>query len=62
MLSQKSKQKEWVPKNQADKRIAELRSRIEKILERTRRIEAELACREEELLRKERRHMSRYAV
>jgi len=53
MLNQKSKHKEYrVPKTAADKRIAEIRSRIEKLLERTRRIEVELARKEKDLHRK----------
>jgi hypothetical protein len=53
MLNQKNKYREYgVPKTEADKRIAEIRLRIEKLLERTKRIEAELARKEEELLRK----------
>jgi hypothetical protein len=50
MLSQKSKHKEYRGhQNEADKRIAEIRSRIEKLLERTRQIEIELARKEKRL-------------
>ncbi len=44
MLNQKSKHK-----TDADKRIEEIRARIEKLLERTRQIEVELARKEKEL-------------
>lgn len=50
MLNPKSKYpKRQVRETEADKRIAEIRTRIEKLLERTKRIDVELALREKEL-------------
>lgn len=50
MLNQKSKHRGYrVHETEADKRIAEIRARIEKLLERTRQIEVELARKEKEL-------------
>jgi hypothetical protein len=50
MLNPKSKhQKCQVRETEADKRIAEIRTRIEKLLQRTKRIDVELALREKEL-------------
>ncbi len=50
MLNHKSKHKEYlVRKTEADKRIAEIRANIEKLLERTRQIEVELARKEKKL-------------
>lgn len=50
MLNSKKKHKGYeVSKNEADKRIAEIRARVEKLLERTKQIEVELARKEKKL-------------
>lgn len=50
MLNQKSGNKEFrIRKAEADRRVEEIRARIEKLLERTRKLEFELARKEKEL-------------
>lgn len=50
MLNQKGRNKEFrIRKAEADRRVEEIRARIEKLLERTRKIEFELARKEKEL-------------
>ncbi|NIV44553.1 hypothetical protein GWN49_06725 [Candidatus Bathyarchaeota archaeon] len=50
MFNPKSKdQRRHVRRTEADKRIAEIRTRIEKLLESTKRIEGKLALKEKEL-------------
>jgi len=50
MLSKKGRNKESrIRKTEADRRVEEIRARIEKLLERTRKIEFDLARKEKEL-------------
>jgi hypothetical protein len=50
MLNQKSKHKEYrLRKTGADKRIEEVKARIEKLLEKMSKVEVQLARREKEL-------------
>jgi hypothetical protein len=50
MLNQKSKHKEYrLRKTEADKRIEEVKARIEKLLEKMSKVEVQLAHREKEL-------------
>lgn len=50
MSHQKSRHKEYsISKSEADEKIAEIRDRIEKLLERTRQIDAVLMHKEKEL-------------